>query len=211
MDMTGRGKQRIVTLTETAADLFLEMGYDAVSVDALISQAGGSRRNIYDRFGGKEGLFIEAITGICNEISAPLKDIVLDDTDPHSALVAFGEQVLALVLQPRTLALHRLMIAEGARFSGVAQAIWKSGPENAIKILNLWIVRQQSRGVLCSDSPSMDLAAHFIHALVSGPQLQALAGIMPVPPDPAALSRLTRISVTNFLQGCLLKESNSNA
>jgi len=45
--------------------MFLDRGYEAMSLDTLIARAGGSRRNIYDRFGGKEGLFIEVVNQLC--------------------------------------------------------------------------------------------------------------------------------------------------
>jgi AcrR family transcriptional regulator len=54
---TRRGKQRCEGILRTAADLFLEKGYEKTGVDEIIQRAGGSKTHIYREFGGKEGYF----------------------------------------------------------------------------------------------------------------------------------------------------------
>ena len=54
---TKRGHERCVALLVSATDLFLERGYDAVSLDDIVQHAGGSKASIYKYFGNKEGLF----------------------------------------------------------------------------------------------------------------------------------------------------------
>lgn len=58
---TRRGEERRLALLLCATDLFLERGYDAVSLDDIVNHAGGSKASIYKYFGNKEGLF----TAIC--------------------------------------------------------------------------------------------------------------------------------------------------
>lgn len=60
--MTRRGQERRLALLLCATDLFLEKGYDAVSLDDIVNHAGGSKTSIYKYFGNKEGLF----TAICD-------------------------------------------------------------------------------------------------------------------------------------------------
>ena len=59
---TRRGQERRLALLVNACDLFLERGYDAVSLDDIVNHAGGSKASIYKYFGSKEGLF----TAICD-------------------------------------------------------------------------------------------------------------------------------------------------
>ena len=54
---TRRGHQRRLALLLSANELFLERGYDAVSLDDIVHHAGGSKTSIYKYFGNKEGLF----------------------------------------------------------------------------------------------------------------------------------------------------------
>ncbi|WP_151765841.1 TetR/AcrR family transcriptional regulator [Acinetobacter colistiniresistens] len=59
---TRRGEERRLALLLCASDLFLEKGYEAVSLDDIVNHAGGSKTSIYKYFGNKEGLF----TAICD-------------------------------------------------------------------------------------------------------------------------------------------------
>lgn len=59
---TRRGQERRLALLLCATDLFLEKGYDDVSLDDIVSHTGGSKASIYKYFGNKEGLF----TAICD-------------------------------------------------------------------------------------------------------------------------------------------------
>lgn len=199
--LTARGVARLQTLTDTAANLFLDQGYEAVSLDTLIARAGGSRRNIYQHFGGKEGLFIEVVTRLCEEQGQPLRDLDIGDGDIGPAMTAFGEKLLDIILQPRTLALHRLMIAEGQRFPALAQAILRSGHEAGVAILAAWLRPRRDR--LRADLSPEILAEQFVTLLVTGPQLRALVGHESLPFSPPEIARLVRETVSIFLHGAL--------
>lgn len=71
-----KGEARLSAQLEVATELFLKQGYETVSIDEIITRAGGSRRNIYDSFGGKEGLFQSAITKLCDELTDPIGGII---------------------------------------------------------------------------------------------------------------------------------------
>lgn len=62
LPQTRRGLERRLALLLSATTLFLEHGYDAVSLDDVVQHAGGSKASIYKYFGSKEGLF----TAICD-------------------------------------------------------------------------------------------------------------------------------------------------
>src|SRR3546814_9258738 len=49
-------------LLAAAASIFFEQGYEATRIDDIIERAGGSKRNIYEEFGSKEGLFAAIVT-----------------------------------------------------------------------------------------------------------------------------------------------------
>jgi AcrR family transcriptional regulator len=195
---TPGGAARLEALTKTALDMFLEQGYEAVSLDELIARVGGSRRNIYQHFGGKEGLFIAAITAVCEQLAAPIKSLEIPlSGDPAAALLLFGKAVLDAVLLPRTLDMTRLMIAESVRFPELAQTIWRSGHEQAAVRLAEWIDHQQKKGVLRKRRPPLLLARQFVDLAVTDAQLRALLGIPGVFNHDKAL----RVAVETFLRG----------
>jgi AcrR family transcriptional regulator len=178
---TAKGAARVDALTEIALEMFLDQGYEAVSLDTLIARAGGSRRNIYRHFGGKEGLFLAALTAMCEAQAAPLKALDIPVSgDPAAALLLFSRTLLDQVLLPRTLALYRLMIAEAQRFPALAQTAWRSGHEQAADRLSKWIAHQQAAGILRKHTPARLLARQFVDLVVADAQLRAHLGIAPI-------------------------------
>ena len=200
---TTKGAHRIEDLTNVATELFLERGFEAVAVDDLIGRVGGSRRNVYTRFGGKEGLFIECVRKLCVEIGQPLMQLDIADGESHAALEAFGRELLQIVLQPRTLALHRLMVAEGRRFPDLAQAVFHAGHSQAADVLSAWIEARQKkrRKVGSRHMPASTLARHFVSMLVMEPQLRALTGLASVPLPKQEVAHIVNEAVSTFLDG----------
>jgi AcrR family transcriptional regulator len=195
---TPKGEARLEALTATALEMFLNQGYEAVSLDELIARVGGSRRNIYSHFGGKEGLFIAAVTRMCEQLTAPIKSMKLPlSGDPAAALMLFGKAVLDAVLLPRTLNLTRLMIAESVRFPVLTQTLWRSGHEQPAIVLAEWIAHQQKKGVLRKGEPPLLLARQFLDLAVADAQLRALID------TPAAFNygKSLKAAVDTFLRG----------
>ena len=46
LPQTKRGHERCIALLNSATELFLERGYDAVSLDDIVQHAGGSKASI---------------------------------------------------------------------------------------------------------------------------------------------------------------------
>lgn len=191
--------------------MFLDQGYEAVSLDTVIARVGGSRRNIYDNFGGKEGLFIEVVTQLCEDLAAPLENLEICGADLKGALALFGRKILEIVMQPRAIALHRLMIAEGQRFPAIAQSIWHAGQMNATRLLACWVEAKQAEGHLRRDVSAQDLASSFISLTVSVPQLRGLVGLASVP-QTIEIENAVDVAVSLFLDGAsLMAEGRTNA
>lgn len=170
-------------------------------MDELIHRVGGSRRNIYGHFGNKQGLFVETVQSLCAEVTRPLLEAPMADTDIRTGLTRYGHHALEVLLQPRTLAMHRLMINEGQRFPELARALLHSGCKAAACALGGWMAGRQARGDLRLDHAPADLAAQFFNLLVSGPQVMALVGEMPDDWHPEGITRHVRNTVELFLHG----------
>jgi len=198
---TARGNERLQRLRRKAAELFLRHGYDAVSVDALIAEAGGSRRNVYGHFGGKRGLFISAVQEICAEASAPLTGLPMAQLGVAEGLVLYGQHILRALLQPRALDLHRLTLTELGHHAELGAVLQQSGCEAAARALGTWVAARQLRGELRSDADAHELAALFLSMLVSRPQMDALAGTLPPDWQATALERHVELVVDLFFHG----------
>ena len=50
LPQTRRGHERCVALLDSATELFLQRGFEAVSLDDIVNHAGGSKASIYKFF-----------------------------------------------------------------------------------------------------------------------------------------------------------------
>ena len=130
LPQTKRGHERCLALLLSANRLFLEKGYDAVSLDDIVNHAGGSKASIYKYFGNKEGLF----TAICDyrreqffkDISLPFNQAGQDlrcylvDT-----LISFYQHII----QPENAAFLRLILEQSQRNTELAHYIHDHGPK----------------------------------------------------------------------------------
>ncbi|TEO19049.1 TetR/AcrR family transcriptional regulator [Pseudomonas aeruginosa] len=199
---TAKGAQRLQDLISVAAELFLERGFDGVAVDDLIARVGGSRSNIYNHFGGKEGLFQEAMTALCAEVAKPLEQLDIAQAEPSTVLPMLGRRLLISALSPRTLALHRLLVNEGRRFPQAAQAMWEVSYGKAINILAEWIAGQQVFGQGLSNAvPARTLAEQFISLVAAHAKLEAASGLRTSPLSDIEMDDIVSHAVRTFLYG----------
>ncbi len=198
---SARAAERVRRLQDTAADMFLSCGYEGMSLDRLLDEVGGSRRNVYGVYGGKQGLFAAAVRSVCEEVGGQLTSLVMPEMDVRAGLLLYGRRLLELLLQPRMLAMHRLMVAEGQRFPEQARSMCETGPNKAALGLGLWLAGHQARGVLRPQPAAPQMADSFIHLIVAGPQLRALLGELPPGWTPAGIAAHVESTVELFLHG----------
>lgn len=171
---TAKGAQRVHELASVAAQLFLERGFDAVTIDDLIARVGGSRSTVYANFGDKEGLFKASMLHLCAEIGLPLDALRIDGRAAAEVLPIFGRALAHTALTPRALGLQRLLTIEGRRFPDVAQQMWAVGHHKAIQMLAAWIAQRQTapdRDIF-SSLPAQVLAEQFISMVTSNVKLR---------------------------------------
>jgi AcrR family transcriptional regulator len=161
-------------ILKAAGDLFLARGYAGVSIDAIVAAVGGSKREIYAQFGDKESLFREVIVALCQENLRPFQALAKAD-DLEFALASMATAFLGFLLSPRTLALHRLVIAEAPRFPEIAKDFLRQGPLRAYGVAADLLRTHAQAGEVRVDDP--DAAARvFLDALTGDFQLRSLAG-----------------------------------
>ena len=69
--LSNRGER----ILHAAKTLFLEHGYENTSLEMIINESGGSRRNIYSEFGNKEKLLLAVISQQVRQQVGTLVDI----------------------------------------------------------------------------------------------------------------------------------------
>src|SRR5215831_16336781 len=103
-------------LLATAFRLFLEKGWDGVSVEEISRQSGVAKGFIYARYADKGALFAEAIERLMADVMGTLQVAEPLPDDAEEGLYGFGRKLLDAALRPEALAFHRQFIAEAGRF-----------------------------------------------------------------------------------------------
>src|ERR1700730_3406069 len=124
----GRGEARAAQLRARALELFLARGYDGVSVDDIVREVGGSKTNIYNFYGGKDGLFLAVMDEISQAIARPLKQLKLAGLAFEAGMRKFAKTLLAVLMQEQHLAFQRLVIAEALRHPQLGLTWHRNGP-----------------------------------------------------------------------------------
>ena len=187
-------------ILDGATEVFLEEGFTGTSLDAVIARVGGSKRAIYSHFGGKKELFEAIVQRVSSHPLAAIAPGLVEGRDIEDALVDFGKRAVTALMTPSTLALYRLVVAEGARFPELARAFFENGPGRASHGLATALEAFARRGEL--DLKSARLAAeHFIGMLRDDLHLKVVLGVRE-PPSAAEINRTVREAVRIFLNGC---------
>ncbi|OIQ82488.1 HTH-type transcriptional repressor ComR [mine drainage metagenome] len=197
-----RGQARRQAMLEAAAALFTEQGYERTSLSDILECSKGSRSTLYAQFGGKEGLLKALIQQMSQNFWQALGQSPAPQPLDEAALVDLGCQLLRAALDPRALAVLRLIQSVGPRSPEIADYFHSIGP----RAVEEHIARLFRQGwadlalpAACQATPR-DLAACYLWAVMGDTHIRAMAGLPP-PWDAEKMRRLVAVRVRFFLHG----------
>jgi TetR/AcrR family transcriptional repressor of mexJK operon len=180
-------------ILDAATELFAARGYGAVSMDAIARDADVSKATLYAHFESKDALFATIVQVACLENIMPAEDP--PETDIEDALRAIGGRILRFLFRERSLAIHRLVVAESIRFPELGRAFYDHGPAAARERLAEWMAARPALSV-----PEPEVAAEqFISLLRSGLYLRATLGLVGTIDD-AAIDGVVNAAIRTFLR-----------
>lgn len=126
-------------IVKAAAQVFLEHGYGAASMDQIAQKAGVSKQTIYSHFGAKDALFEAIVHSKCaaltgRGVSSPDQSKSLEDV-----LYDTASSFLTVILAPESVTLYRTILSECVRFPELASAFYRSGPRSACDRLGAFL------------------------------------------------------------------------
>lgn len=195
-----RSAQKRRDILAVASELFLEKGFDGVSLDDIIAAIGGSKTTIYSYFDGKEGVLIAAVSALCEDILAKLFRSRAFGMPVREALQRIGLEYLDAVLSPRAVALQRLVIGVANRYPEAGRIWFESGPVKTYRLFTEFFEERKRSGELAVADPRTT-AVLFHDMLTYEIHQQLLVGIM-AKPKRAVLSRKVSSVVNLVLLGC---------
>jgi AcrR family transcriptional regulator len=179
---SARPSSRRETLLRAAAEVFFEQGYAATSIDAIIERAGGSKRNIYNEFGNKEGLFSAIVTENADRVLSTLAIDEIEGHDLRETLTAFGEHLMGGYMSPTLIGIYRMAVTEANRFPDLVRLFYEQGPGRATSQLAEVLEIAKERGDIQAED-CLRLAGHFVGMIRDNLHLQVILGLRSPPSD----------------------------
>ena len=179
---SGRPSTRREALLQAAAEVFFEQGYAATSIDAIIERAGGSKRNIYNEFGNKEGLFAAIVTENADRVLSALAINEIQGRNLRETLTVFGQHLMSGYMSPTLIGIYRMAVTEANRFPDLVKSFYEQGPGRATSQLAEVLEIAKGRGEIRSDD-CLRLAGHFVGMIRDNLHLQVILGLRRPPSD----------------------------
>src|SRR5688572_6379029 len=187
---SARGRARLQKILEAATELFLRVGYEQTSIDAILLQSGGSKSTLYAYFPTKEDLFRAVIDSVVenSDLGAAL-DI---NVNARAVLTEFAVARQRVVLSARHRSVLRLVVAERERFPDLAQIYWERGPQRSSRQLITYFEALRNREVLAIDNA--EEAAEFFIGMLFQRWLKPLYYVrQPAPTEALLRARAERV------------------
>jgi AcrR family transcriptional regulator len=159
---SARGRARLARILEAATDLFLKVGYEQTSIDAILLQSGGSKSTLYAYFPTKEDLFRSVIDSVVD--NSYLETSLDIRANARMVLTEFAVHRQRVVLSPRHRAVLRLVIAERERFPDLANIYLERGPQRSGRQLVTYLEALRNREILGVDNAE-EAAEFFVGML----------------------------------------------
>jgi AcrR family transcriptional regulator len=140
----------------TAAEqLFLDSGFGETSMDAVTAAAGVSKQTLYRYYETKAALFADVLGQLIAEPepvvrSLPTRWPLRTRANLKTLLTGLSQDYLGRVLEPRQLALLRVVIAEGSRFPELTESFRSTMPAVGGAIFIAALDRARAAGLIAN-------------------------------------------------------------
>ncbi|HSI47949.1 MAG TPA: TetR/AcrR family transcriptional regulator [Ideonella sp.] len=141
-------------MLDAARRHFYAHGPKRASMGAIAADAGVSKMTIYSHFGSKDGLFEAEVRDRTERVVGGLSGAqALDAKQPQKALLAVGEQFLALASEEQVLGQFRSLYAAAGSQPTACRAFYRQGADRLINDLATYLRRAGAQGTLNIQRP----------------------------------------------------------
>jgi TetR/AcrR family transcriptional repressor of mexJK operon len=154
------------SILEAAKRLFLEQGYQGVSMDQIAAAAGVSKLTVYSHFGDKEALFSEAIAAKCREVLPDELFVNPPEGPLREQLRTIGHAFFALITSEEAINMQRMMNTPGSAEHGLRELFWNAGPRRVQEVFAGFLQARVEQAQL--DIADVALASSQFFSLLKG-------------------------------------------
>ncbi len=157
LDRDGRRE----AILDAAAEVFLEQGFAASSMNEIAARVGGSKGTLYNYFKSKEALFAAYIARHCAFQQRAMDDLLASGGDIRDVLDAVGRTYLEISVAPFGLRNFVLVVSEAWRAPEIGRAFYDAGPRRGLEKLAAFMAQASADGRLKPCDPEV-AAAQFV-------------------------------------------------
>jgi TetR/AcrR family transcriptional repressor of mexJK operon len=149
-----RDPERCRRILDAACRHFSEHGLERASIDAIAADAGVSKMTVYSHFESKERLFEASVRDRTDQVMGGVAGVeALDPKQPRKALLAIGEQFLALAREDDALGQFRSLYGAAGAQPEACRAFYRQGADRLIGELAAYLRRANAAGTLKVQHP----------------------------------------------------------
>jgi TetR/AcrR family transcriptional regulator, mexJK operon transcriptional repressor len=178
--------------------MFMERGFEGTSIDAVAEAAGVGKATLYARYKDKGELFAAVLQRKIDRWLAENETAEEAATGRiEDVLLALARRTIAGALMPEAVAISRIVMAESARFPGLAKRMHEQGWQCSNAAVAALLDRFAKAGQI--EVEDTIVAADLFLSLIIGRQTRmAMLGIET---DPDQVDQRVQAAVKLFLNG----------
>jgi TetR/AcrR family transcriptional regulator, mexJK operon transcriptional repressor len=187
------------TIVDAAYELFVELGFQATTLDKVVQRAKISKLSIYRHFENKEALFSAAMVARCHR-SASLALFEGADGSAEDQLMAAGSSLLRTLLSPDVDSVEAMIMADKTNQKSLSKLHYEAGTAHVIAQIEALLRRLHAKGALNVPDPRQ--SARLFAALFKGSDLLIVARFDDArPQNDTEIESYCRSAVAMFIAG----------
>ncbi len=190
-------KRRQELLLDVAGTMFMTLGYDGASIDAVAEAAGMSKRTVYAHYADKSALFSAVLRQLIDRWLAPICRFEASRDALDATLMEIGRHLLSSTLEPSAVRVHRIIVAEAERQPGFGRLADTEGGKRAVRAIAI-VLQRHRQDLRLADLETA--AAQFMSLVIDHYLRLACLGVETGAQD---IEGCVRTAVDLFLNGAL--------
>lgn len=160
------------TIVGAASELFVELGFQATTLDKVAQRAKVSKLSIYRHFENKEALLGAAVAAHCHQF-APLALVEGVEGSAEDQLMAVGASLLRTLLSPDVRSVEAMIMADKTNQKSLSKLFYEAGAAHVIGQIEALLRQMHANAVLNVPDPLR--SARLFAALIKGSDLLMIA------------------------------------
>lgn len=185
-------------ILDGAKRCFLDMGFEAASMNDITSSAGVSKGTLYVYFKDKEDLFKELIDREKAAVMGAARAELDKPGTLAERLTRFGNYVTARLTSDDVIRAQRMVLGIAERMPEIATRFFGSDAFSAHLTLAEWLNTQVAAGELVIEDTRL-AGFQFLELCMASIYKRRLFGNLPEPAPPAEIARVTAKAVDMFM------------